>query len=192
MIDDLDSKIAAAQGVLARMQADAALKAATVAAAQACITCLRSGGKVLLAGNGGSAADAQHIAGEFVSRFEFDRPGLAAVALTTDTSILTAHSNDFGFETVFSRQIEALAQPGDVALGISTSGTSKNVLLALQAANQRGCVTIAFTGEKGADCAAEAKLAFKAPSSITARVQECHLLIGHLLCDVVEKAYATA
>ncbi|WP_395748100.1 D-sedoheptulose 7-phosphate isomerase [Prosthecobacter sp.] len=160
--------------------------------ADAWLAALKAGKKILFFGNGGSAADAQHLAAELVVRYRVNRPALAGLALTTDTSILTAHSNDFGYDTVFARQIEALAQPGDVVLGISTSGTSKNVLLGLQAANKRGCVTIAFTGEKGADCAAEAKLSFKAPSGITARVQECHLLIGHLLCDVVEKAYAVA
>lgn len=158
--------------------------------AEAWLTALRDGKKIIFFGNGGSAADAQHLAAELVVRYRINRQALAGLALTTDTSILTAHSNDFGYDTVFARQIEALAQPGDVALGISTSGTSKNVLLGLQAANKRGCVTIAFTGEKGADCAAEAKLSFKAPSAITARVQECHLLIGHLLCDVVEQAFA--
>ena len=160
--------------------------------ADAWLTALKNGKKVIFFGNGGSAADAQHLAAELVVRYRVNRPALAGLALTTDTSILTAHSNDFGFETVFSRQIEALAQPGDVALGISTSGTSPNILAALKAANERGCVTIAFTGEKESECSKLAKLSFKAPSSITARVQECHLLIGHLLCDVVEKAYATA
>jgi D-sedoheptulose 7-phosphate isomerase len=160
--------------------------------ADAWLTALKNGKKVIFFGNGGSAADAQHLAAELVVRYRVNRPALAGIALTTDTSIITAHSNDFGFETLFARQIEALAQEGDVVIGISTSGTSQNVLLGLQAANKRGCVTIAFTGEKGADCAAEAKLAFKAPSSITARVQECHLLIGHLLCDVVEQAFAVA
>ncbi len=160
--------------------------------AAAWLTALRDGKKIIFFGNGGSAADAQHLAAELVVRYRINRPPLAGLALTTDTSILTAHSNDFGYDTVFSRQIEALAQPGDVVLGISTSGTSKNVLLGLQAANKRGCITIAFTGEKGADCAAEAKLSFKAPSAVTARVQECHLLIGHLLCDVAEQSFATA
>ena len=155
--------------------------------ADAWLQALKDGKKIIFFGNGGSAADAQHLAAELVVRYRINRPALAGLALTTDTSILTAHSNDFGYDTVFARQIEALAQPGDVVLGISTSGTSKNVLLGLQAANARGCVTIAFTGEKGADCAAEARLSFKAPSAITARVQECHLLIGHLLCDVVER-----
>ncbi|WP_408004807.1 D-sedoheptulose 7-phosphate isomerase [Prosthecobacter vanneervenii] len=158
--------------------------------AEAWLKALRDGKKILFFGNGGSAADAQHLAAELVVRYRVNRPALAGLALTTDTSVLTAHSNDFGYETVFARQIEALAQPGDVVIGISTSGTSKNVLLGLQAANKRGCVTIAFTGEKGADCAAEAALSFKAPSGVTARVQECHLLIGHLLCDVVEQVSA--
>ena len=157
--------------------------------AEAWLTALKNGKKIIFFGNGGSAADAQHLAAELVVRYRVNRPALAGLALTTDTSILTAHSNDFGFETVFSRQIEALAQPGDVALGISTSGTSPNILAALQAANERGCITIAFTGEKESACSKLAKLRFRAPSSITARVQECHLLIGHLLCDVVEKAY---
>jgi D-sedoheptulose 7-phosphate isomerase len=160
--------------------------------ASAWLSALKEGKKIIFFGNGGSAADAQHLAAELVVRYRIDRPALAGLALTTDTSILTAHSNDFGYDTVFSRQIEALAQPGDVVVGISTSGTSKNVLLGLQAANKRGCVTIAFTGEKGADCAAEAKLSFKAPSAVTARVQECHLLIGHLLCDIAEQSFAAA
>ncbi len=157
---------------------------------EAWLTALRGGKKIIFFGNGGSAADAQHLAAELVVRYRINRRALPGIALTTDTSILTAHSNDFGFESVFARQIEALAQPGDVAIGISTSGTSRNVLAGLQAANAAGCVTIAFTGEKGADCAAEAKLCFKAPSAITARVQECHLLVGHLLCDVAEQSFA--
>ena len=160
--------------------------------AAAWLTALQNGKKIIFFGNGGSAADAQHLAAELVVRYRINRRALAGLALTTDTSILTAHSNDFGYDTVFARQIEALAQPGDVALGISTSGTSKNVLLGLQAANACGCVTIAFTGEIGAACASEAKLCFKAPSGITARIQECHLLIGHLLCDVAEQSFAAA
>ena len=160
--------------------------------ADAWLTAIQNGKKIIFFGNGGSAADAQHLAAELVVRYRINRPALAGLALTTDTSILTAHSNDFGLETVFSRKIEALAQPGAVALGIPTSGTRKNDLLAIQPANKRGCVTIAFTGEKGADCAAEAKLSFKAPSLVTARVQECHLLVGHLLCDVAEQSFAAA
>ena len=156
--------------------------------ADAWLTALKNGKKIIFFGNGGSAADAQHLAAELVVRYRKNRGALGGLALTTDTSILTAHSNDFGFETVFARQIEALAQPGDVALGISTSGTSPNILAGLKAANERGCVTIAFTGEKESECSKLAQLAFRAPSGITARIQECHLLIGHLLCDLVEQS----
>lgn len=155
--------------------------------ADAWLKALKDGKKIIFFGNGGSAADAQHLAAELVVRYRINRPALAGLALTTDTSILTAHSNDFGYDTVFSRQIEALAQPGDVVLGISTSGTSKNILLGLQAANARGCVTIAFTGESVSPCSEIAQYVFHAPSKVTARIQECHLLMGHLLCDFAER-----
>jgi D-sedoheptulose 7-phosphate isomerase len=160
--------------------------------ADAWLTALKAGRKIIFFGNGGSAADAQHLAAELVVRYRINRRALPGIALSTDTSILTAHSNDFGFETVFARQIEALAAAGDVAIGISTSGTSKNIIAGLRAANECGCVTIAFTGEKESECSQLAKLAFRAPSTITARVQECHLLVGHLLCDAVEQYFATA
>lgn len=156
--------------------------------ADAWITALAAGKKVLFFGNGGSAADAQHLAAELVVRYRINRRALPGIALTTDTSILTAHSNDYGFETVFARQIEALAQPGDVVVGISTSGTSPNVIAGLSAANDKGCVTISFTAAGGKDCAALAKIAFKAPTDITAHAQECHLLVGHVLCEAVEDA----
>lgn len=148
---------------------------------------LNSGNKVLFFGNGGSAADAQHFAAELVVRYRVNRPALAGIALTTDSSILTAHSNDFGFDTVFARQIEALARPGDVAVGISTSGNSRSILLGLEAAKAAGCVTVCFTGQHPSPCAAAAQLVLHAPSTVTARIQECHLLAGHLLCDWVEK-----
>jgi D-sedoheptulose 7-phosphate isomerase len=154
--------------------------------AQAWRTALANGKKIILFGNGGSAADAQHLAAELVVRYRQNRRALPGIALTTDTSILTAHSNDFGFDTLFARQIEALAQPGDVVLAISTSGTSKNIIAGLHAANQRGCITIAFTGESGGQCASIAQLAFRAPTAITARIQECHMIVGHALCDLVE------
>lgn len=157
---------------------------------EAWLDCLRLGGKILFFGNGGSAADAQHLAAELVVRYRINRRALAGIALTTDTSILTAHSNDFGFDTVYARQIEALARPGDVVMGISTSGTSKNVIQGLRAANAIGCVTIAFTGAAGGECAALASLALKVPSKITAHVQECHLLVGHVLCGAVEAAFS--
>ena len=150
------------------------------------IECLKAGRKVLFFGNGGSAADAQHLAAEFVVRFRKNRRALPSIALTTDTSILTACGNDFGFEEVYARQLEALAQPGDIAIGISTSGDSRNVIRGLEAAKQAGCLTIAFTAQGGGKCAELADITFKAPSPVTARAQECHLLVGHILCDLVE------
>ncbi|GAA5133704.1 D-sedoheptulose 7-phosphate isomerase [Prosthecobacter algae] len=159
------------------------------AIADAWVTALKSGKKILFFGNGGSAADAQHLAAELCVRYRINRRALAGLALTTDTSVLTAHSNDYGFETVFSRQVEALAQPGDVVVGISTSGTSKNVVAGLKAAREAGCVVVSFTAEKGADCAALAHHAYCVPTPITAYAQECHLLAGHVLCEYVEAAF---
>lgn len=159
------------------------------AIAEAWVTALKGGHKVLFFGNGGSAADAQHLAAELVVRYRLNRRALPAIALTTDTSILTAHSNDYGFESVFARQIEALAQPGDVVVGISTSGTSRNVVAGLAAARARGCVVVSFTGENGADCAALADHAYCVPTPVTAFAQECHLLAGHVLCEYVEAAF---
>lgn len=156
--------------------------------ADAWIGALAAGKKILFFGNGGSAADAQHLAAELCVRYRINRRALAGLALTTDTSVLTAHSNDYGFETVFARQVEAIAQPGDVVIGISTSGTSPNVVAGLRAANDRGCISIAFTGRAGAECARLAHLSFRAPSDVTAHVQECHLLVGHVLCEAVETA----
>lgn len=158
--------------------------------AEAWLAALKNGNKIIFFGNGGSAADAQHFAAELVVRYKANRRALAGIALTTDTSILTAHSNDHEFETVFARQIEALANQGDVAVGISTSGTSRNVIAGLAAANGKGCITIAFTGESGGECAQIARLSFRAPSKVTAHVQECHLIAGHVLCDFVERAFS--
>lgn len=152
--------------------------------------CLRNGGTIYLCGNGGSAADCQHVAGEFVGRFLRERRPWPAVALTTDTSILTAVGNDYGFEQVFARQVRALARPGDVVAGISTSGKSPNVLLAIEAAKTIGAATIAFTGAPGGPLAELTDVAFRAPSSHTPRIQEMHLLAWHLLCDRVEEALA--
>lgn len=159
------------------------------AIASAWVIALKAGHKVLFFGNGGSAADAQHLAAELVVRYRANRRALPSIALTTDTSILTAHSNDYGFETVFARQVEALAQPGDVVVGISTSGTSKNVVAGLRAAREKGCVVVSFTAENGADCAALAHHAYCAPTPVTAFAQECHLLAGHVLCEHVEAAF---
>ncbi|HTV13387.1 MAG TPA: D-sedoheptulose 7-phosphate isomerase [Acidobacteriaceae bacterium] len=144
------------------------------------------GGKVLWCGNGGSAADAQHMAAEFVGRFRRERKGLASIALTTDTSILTAVGNDYGYEQIFRRQVEALCAPGDMVVGISTSGNSRNVCLALQEAKKLGACTVAFTGQGGGAMAGMADAAICVPSKDTARIQEAHILCGHMLCDWVE------
>jgi len=148
---------------------------------------LKDGNKVLLFGNGGSAADAQHIAAEIVGRFKKERKALPAIALTTDTSILTAVGNDYGFETIFERQIQALALPGDIAIGISTSGESPNVIRGLSKAHDLGCTTIAFTGRKGGKVVEIAHYAFIVPSYDTARIQECHITLGHVLCEIIDK-----
>lgn len=147
----------------------------------------RAGNKVMLAGNGGSAADSQHIAAEFVSRFEFDRPGLPSIALSTDTSMLTAIGNDYGYEQVFSRQAQANGRAGDVFIGISTSGNSKNVLRAVEACKQMGIVTVALCGA-GGKLASMCDHALQVPSTHTPRIQECHILIGHAICALVEEA----
>jgi D-sedoheptulose 7-phosphate isomerase len=147
-----------------------------------------SGGKVLWCGNGGSAADCQHLAAEFVGRFRRDRRALASIALTTDTSILTAIGNDFSFDEIFSRQVEALCTAGDVVVGISTSGNSKNVCLALTEAKKIGAFTVSFTGSNGDRITRISDAAFRVASKDTARIQEVHILAGHLLCDWVELA----
>jgi D-sedoheptulose 7-phosphate isomerase len=152
----------------------------------ACAGSLRTGGKVLLFGNGGSAADAQHIAAELSVRYSADREAIAGMALTTDTSVLTASANDFGFEHVFARQIEALGQPGDVAIGISTSGRSPNVTIGLRRARELGLVTVALTGRDGGDLPSIADHCLVVPSAVTARIQEMHILLGQMLCGAVE------
>jgi phosphoheptose isomerase len=159
---------------------------ALVRAAETIAECFRGGGKVLLFGNGGSAADAQHIAAEFVGRFAREREGLPAIALTTDTSILTAVGNDFGFERVFARQVEALGRPGDVVVAISTGGRSPNVLAGVRAARERGLATIGLTGGGGGPLADMVEIAIVVPSRSTPRIQECHIALGHILCELVE------
>ncbi len=156
------------------------------AAANACITTLQNKGKILLAGNGGSAADAQHIAGEFVSRFVFDRPGLPAIALTTDTSCLTAISNDYGYQKVFARQIQALAQKGDIFIAYSTSGKSTNIITALKEAKQLEMICIGMTGNRGGPMKDFCDFYLDVPSADTPKIQEGHALLGHILCGLVE------
>ena len=149
---------------------------------------IKNGNKVLIAGNGGSAADAQHLAAEFVGRFELRRKAFPAIALTTDSSILTAVSNDFGFEESFARQVQALAADGDILIAISTSGTSANVLRAVDAARQAGCYTAGLTGKTGGGLAALVDLLLAVPSEKTQRIQEAHSLIAHMYCGLVERA----
>lgn len=150
------------------------------------IRALQNGKKIMWCGNGGSAADSQHLSTELVSRLRFTRPAVASLALTTDTSLLTAHSNDYGFEEIFARQIEALGQPGDVLIAISTSGNSKNVLQAIKAANHIGVCTIAFSGKDGGAVKKYAHYCLIVPSQDTQRIQEGHITIGHILCDIIE------
>ncbi|EAH5448038.1 TPA_asm: D-sedoheptulose 7-phosphate isomerase [Campylobacter jejuni] len=151
------------------------------------IKAYRNGNKTLLAGNGGSAADAQHIAGEFVSRFYFDRPGIASIALTTDTSVLTAIGNDYGYENLFARQVQAQGVKGDVFIGISTSGNSKNILKALELCKQKEIISIGLTGVSGGEMNKLCDYCIKVPSTCTPRIQEAHILIGHIICAIVEE-----
>ncbi|MBS7567027.1 D-sedoheptulose 7-phosphate isomerase [Mucilaginibacter sp. Bleaf8] len=155
-------------------------------AARMIITAYQNGRKTLLAGNGGSAADAQHISGEFVSRFNFDRPAIPSIALSTDTSILTGIGNDYGYERLFARQIEAHGNEGDVFIAISTSGNSPNILKALEICKARGVKSIGWTGESGGKMADLCDICIKVPSGVTPRIQESHILIGHIICNLVE------
>jgi D-sedoheptulose 7-phosphate isomerase len=154
---------------------------------QACIDALRRGNRILLAGNGGSAADAQHISAEFVSRFMYDRPGLPAMALTTDTSALTAIGNDYGYELLFQRQLEANGRAGDIFIGITTSGNSKNILSAVRRARELGIFTVCFCGAGGV-IASLCDAVIAVPSTSTPRIQEAHITIGHIICGLVETA----
>jgi D-sedoheptulose 7-phosphate isomerase len=150
------------------------------------VEALSQGNKVIWMGNGGSAADAQHLAAELVSRFYKERDGLPSLALNTNTSVVTAIGNDYGFEHVFRRQVEALARPGDVVVGISTSGNSPNVLLAIDQARDMGCLTIGLTGSRGGEMAERVDLCLKVPSDDTPRIQEVHITVGHIICEIVE------
>ncbi len=158
--------------------------------AQSISNAISAGGKLILFGNGGSAGDAQHIAAELVGRFEIERCAMPAIALTTNTSTLTAIGNDYGYDRIFSRQVEALANAGDVVIGISTSGNSPNVIEAIRMAHKKKAITVGLTGEKGGLLAEECTYCLKVPSSRTARIQESHIMIGHLLCLLIEQDLA--
>lgn len=186
--DYIVKEFAANMALVKLLSSDDFIIQALESATAACIRCLRQGGKILLAGNGGSAADAQHIAAEFVSRFAFDRPGLPAIALTTDTSILTAISNDYGYEYVFARQLNALANQGDVFIAYSTSGMSRNILCALEEARNLNLVSIGLMGSRRGPMNDLCTHSLEVPSTCTARIQECHLLLGHILCGLIEDA----
>ncbi len=156
--------------------------------AQICISALRNGNKIMFAGNGGSAADSQHLAAELIGKLNFNRPPLAALALTTDTSVLTAIGNDYGFDKVFSRQIEALGKSGDVLIAMSTSGNSPNILKAIEAAKEKGITAIGMTGYKGGAMNDICDVIYKAPFDGTQNIQECHIKLGHEFCALIEEA----
>lgn len=184
-------QIAESQAAKARLAADAAEMGKLVQAAQTCIQCYQNQGKILLCGNGGSAADAQHIAGELVARFRFNRPALPAIALTVDTSILTAIGNDYGYDEVYARQVEAYGRKGDILIAYSTSGNSPNVLKAVEMAKNLELTSIALTGASGGKLLDMVDLCLQAPSNDTPRIQEVHGLIGHMLCDLIEQSLFT-
>ena len=173
------------EGADLRLQMMETMTGCILEAAQAIAHAFRGGRKVLLFGNGGSAADSQHIAAEFMNRFQIERPPLPAIALTTDTSLLTSISNDYAFDEVFSKQVKALGKKGDIAIGISTSGNSANVLKAFRVARKLGMITIALTGE-GGKIASNADIPLTVPSRSTPRIQEVHIVIGHILCELTD------
>lgn len=182
----IQSSIESTRGTIGDVLADGALLAALEQAGALCVAALKAGHKILLAGNGGSAADCQHIAAELVGRLNYDRPGLSAVALTTDTSALTAIGNDYGYERVFSRQVEALGQKGDVLMAFSTSGNSANILAALEAAKKRGMPTIGLSGKTGGKMAGTCDVILRIPSTHTPNIQECHIMFGHIISQIIE------
>ena len=157
--------------------------------AEICRQAIKDNHKILLCGNGGSAADSQHIAAEFVGRFVKERKGLPSIAFTTDTSILTAIGNDYGYDEVFRRQVEALGREGDVLIGISTSGNSNNIVKAFEQAKKQGVKTLALTGQKESKMSELADVTLKVPAPVTARVQECHIMIGHMICEYIDEEY---
>jgi D-sedoheptulose 7-phosphate isomerase len=185
--DPIAAHLALSREALERASGDAGLLEVARKIAEVIASALRGGGKLLVAGNGGSAADAQHISAEIVGRYKKDRPAYAAIALTTDTSALTAISNDYGFEQVFSRQVEGLGRRGDVLLALTTSGGSPNILAALKTARKQGLITVGFTGSKGTALAASCDHLLIAPSDDTAVIQQIHMAFAHGICEVIEQ-----
>lgn len=183
----LDDEFDKSRRLIDAIAADQALRARVLDVVVRCVRALKCGNKILFAGNGGSAADAQHWAAELVSRFGYDRPGLPGIALTTDTSALTAIGNDYGFERVFARQIEALGRKGDVLFAISTSGNSRNIIAAIEAARAIGIEVVGFTGRSGGAMPDRCTVCLQMPSDETPKIQEGHELLGHLICGLIER-----
>lgn len=185
--DQIYARITESAGVIDAMRKDSYLIETIGNIASVCVSMLKAGGKLLFMGNGGSAADSQHLAGEMVSRFILDRPGLPAFALTVDSSVITAIANDYGYDQLFSRQVEAVGRPGDVLFGISTSGRSANVLAGLHTARKMGLVTVGMTGNSGGDITEIVDHVIEIPSSSTPKIQEGHIIVGHIICGLIEE-----
>jgi len=182
----IQNEVAKSLATIQLLAGDESIVAIVEQVAKTCCRALRAGNKILLAGNGGSAADAQHLAGELVSRLNFDRPGLPAFALTTDTSVLTAIGNDYGYEKLFARQVNAVGSAGDVFIAISTSGRSPNILRALEEGRRKALVTVGLTGETGGDMLALCDYCICVPSPETPKIQEGHIILGHIICGLIE------
>lgn len=189
MIERIKNEVKASAEVKMQIYSDDELVNKIKTVCQVVIECYKLEGKTLFAGNGGSAADSQHIAAEFVSRYLFDRPGMASIALTTDTSILTAVGNDYGYDLLFARQLQAIGKKNDVFFAISTSGNSKNIIQALKVCKQLGITSVGLTGSNVGEMDGLCDYLIKVPSSYTPRIQESHILIGHIICGVVESYF---
>jgi D-sedoheptulose 7-phosphate isomerase len=189
MLDTIKSQLEASCLVKQQMLDSAEILQTIEDAVSRCIATLKAGNKIILAGNGGSAADAQHIAAELVGRFETERPGLPAITLTTNSSTVTAVANDYNYENIFRRQVQALGQRGDVFIGISTSGNSPNVVAAIEQCKEQGIAVIGLTGEAGGKMLELCDICVRVPSRNTARIQESHITIGHILCSLIDSAF---
>ncbi len=186
MIEKISINLQESISVLQSMEADSSLLETALTVSNICANAFQKGNKVLFMGNGGSAADSQHLAGELVSRFAFERPGLPAFALTVDTSVLTSIGNDYGFEHLFARQVEAISKPGDVLFGFSTSGRSPNIIFALETAKKLNVITVGMAGNQKAIITEIVDHCIEIPSSSTPKIQEGHIVIGHIICGLIE------
>ncbi len=187
MKEYIREEVSKTQATLQKLAADETIAALVQQIVARSCQALRAGNKILFAGNGGSAADAQHLAGELVSRLNFDRPGLAAFALTTDSSVLTAIGNDYGYDKVFARQLNAVGVKGDIFFAISTSGRSPNVMNGLREARRKGLITVGLTGKSGGDMPPLCDYCLQVPSSETPKIQEGHIVLGHIICGLIER-----